>query len=89
MFLGLLQVELPLLIPELGEGESVEVAVAQPGENPPGVVPGGEEVSVATAFLLSQVLAASDHLGAQTSDTVSPSRANCQTLHSQKIRRVS
>ena len=89
VFPGVLQVEFPLLVPELRVGDSVEVRVAQPSEEFPRVVPGGEEVSVAAAFLFGQVLAASDHLGAQTSDTVSPSRANCQTLHNQKIRRVS
>ena len=30
VFPGVLQVEFPLLIPELGVGESVQVAIAQP-----------------------------------------------------------
>ena len=71
MLPGVLQVELPLLVPELGVGESVEVSVAQAGEESPGVVPRGQEVSVAATFLLGQSLALSHHLGAQTSDTVS------------------
>ena len=63
---GVLEVELPLLVPELGVGESVEVSVAQPSEESPGVVPRGQEVSVAAAFLPGQVLAPSHNLGAQT-----------------------
>ena len=69
---GVLEVEFPLLVPELGVGESVEVRVSQPSEESPGVVPRGQEVSVAAAFLLGQSLALSHHLGAKTSDTVSP-----------------
>ena len=80
MLLGLLQVELPLLIPELSVGESVEVSVAQASKQSPGVVTGGQEVSVPTTFLLRQILASSHNLGAKTSDTVAPGRADRQTL---------
>ena len=69
---GVLEVELPLLVPELGVGESVKVRVAQASEESPGVVPRGQEVSVGAAFLLGQSLALPHHLRAQTSDTVSP-----------------
>ena len=72
MFPGILQVKFPLLIPELSVGESVEVRVAQPSKQSPGVVPRGQEVSVATTFLPSQTLATSNQLGAKTSDAVGP-----------------
>ena len=80
MFPGVLQIEFPLLVPELWVSESVEVLVSQPSEQSPGVVPRGQEVSVAAAFLPGQSLAPSHHLGAQTSDTVAPGRAHRQTL---------
>ena len=82
---GVLEVEFPLVVPELRVGESVEVRVAQPSEQFPGVVPRGQEVGVATAFLLGQTLALPHYLGAQTSDTVSPRRADAQTLEGEKI----
>ena len=81
MLPGVLEVEFPLGVPEIRVGESVEVRVAQPSEQFPGVVPRGQEVGVATAFLLGQTLALPHYLGAQTSDTVTPRRADGQTLH--------
>ena len=85
VFPGILQVKFPLFIPELSVGESVEMRVAQASKQSPGVVTGGQEVSVPTTFLLRQTLASSHHLGAQTSDTVSPRRADAQTLEGEKI----
>ena len=72
VFPGVLEVELSLAVLELRVGESVEVRVAQPSEQSPGVVPSGQEVSVAAAFLLGQSLTSPHHLRAKTSDTVSP-----------------
>ena len=72
VFPGILQVKFPLVIPELSVGESVEVSVAQASEQSPGVVPSGQEVSVATTFLPSQTLATSNQLGAKTSDAGGP-----------------
>ena len=72
VFPGILQVKFPLVIPELSVGESVEMRVAQASKQSPGVVTGGQEVSVATTFLPSQTLATSNQLGAKTSDAVSP-----------------
>ena len=80
VFPGILQVKLPLVIPELSVGESVEVSVAQASKQSPGVVTGGQEVSVPTTFLLRQILASSHNLGAKTSDTVAPGRADRKTL---------
>ena len=80
VFPGVLEVEFPLAVPELRVGESVEVRVAQPREQSPGVVPRGQEVSVAAALLPGQVLAPPHHLGAQTSDAVRPGRDNSQNL---------
>ena len=80
VFPGIIQVKFPLLIPELSVGESVEMRVAQASKQSPGVVTGGQEVSVPTTFLLRQILASSHNLGAQTSDTVAPGRADRQTL---------
>ena len=88
VFPGILQIKFPLLIPELSVGESVEVSVAQASKQSPGVVTGGQEVSVPTTFLLCQILASSHNLGAKASDTVAPGRADRQTLQREMIRRV-
>ena len=80
VFPGVLEVEFPLAVLELWVGESVEVRVAQPSEQSPGVVPSGQEVSVATTFLPSQTLATSNQLGAETSDAVGPGWDHSESL---------
>ena len=80
MFPGVLQVEFPLLVPELRVGERVEVPVAQPGEYLSGVVARGKYVGVAAAFIPGDVVTPPDDLCPQTPHTMGPSRAHCQAL---------
>ena len=80
MLSRVLQVELSLLVPELGVGDGVEVPVAEACEDLPGVVAGGEDVGVGSALLPGDVVTPPDQLSSQTPHPVGPGRADGQAL---------
>ena len=80
MFSGVLQVQFPAPISEVLIVQAGQCGVIQLGEDPLGVNTSDGGVGVRAAEVSSQPLRPPADLRAQTSDTVTPGRADCLVL---------